>query len=279
MILTVWRVFRSIAPYLLILLVVLFLWNEATRKPEPDPEARAAVEAKARELKAVQGQLVSEKALTATLHRDLQEFVSGMKKAGGVKKAPTGALSTAVTIKDTAAGSFKLPEGAPPLTMPFVWTDEYHRFKVDFPSGLLTRNQKFKIDIAAVIIDDGLYTKLDFREYDPETGAEIPTTGILHEGTLRVSTYKKPTPFWHPRLVAVADHRGAVGAGAELINLKDKLNAGLVGLYSGKQDEGRGGAFVGYRLFDSNVSIGAYGAASTEGNFAFGGLLSVALTR
>jgi hypothetical protein len=275
MILTVWRVFRSVAPYLLVLLVVLFLWNEATRKPEPDLEARAAVEAKARELNAVQAQLVSEKALTATLHKDLQAFVDGMKKAGGVKKAPTGALSTAVTIKDTAAGTF-----TPPVqTLPFTWQDEYHRFKVDHPSGLLTRSQKFKIDIAAVIIDDGLYTKLDFREYDPVTGVEIPTTGILHEGTLRVSTYKKPTPFWHPRLVAVADHRGAVGVGAELINLKDKLNAGLVALYSGKQDEGRGGAFVGYRLFDSNVSVGAYGAVSTEGTLGVGGLLTVALTR
>lgn len=275
--LTAWRIFRSIAPYLLILLVALFLWNEATRQPEPDLAARAAVEAKAQELNAVKGQLVSEKALTATLHKDLQAFVDGMKKAAGVKSAPTGILTTGVSIQDTARG-FLTPT-ANASAAPSVWQDEYHRFKVDLPSGLLTRSQKFKIDIAAVIIDDGLYTKLDFREYDPVTGKEIPTTGIVHEGTLMVSTYKQKTPFWHPRLIAVADHRGAVGAGAELINFKDKLNAGLVALYSGKQDEGRGGAFVGYRLFNSNVSVGAYGAASTEGAFAFGGLLTVALTR
>jgi hypothetical protein len=274
------RIFRAIAPYVLVAVVALYLWDRLTRRPAPDPDPalQAAIEAKARELNAVTAQLVAEKQISSELNEKLADYYVQMKKSVPSTE-PLGILKTTVSIEDKGQGT-----SSEPVAQKFIWKDNYNRFFVMFPSGEYLRRQKFHVDVLATIADgQAVVTKVDFKEFDPETGDEIPADGITHTGSLKVRNLVAmvpPAPPFKPRLIAAIDHRGAFGAGAELVNFKDKLNAGLVALYDGSEEEIRGGGFIGLRLFDSNVSPAAYGALSSDGGgFKFGALVAIELTR
>jgi len=244
---------------------------------------RQLLEAKAKELGGIVGQLQSERAITKKLSQELQDFVAAMKKT--VPKARIESrIGTTVRVEDTPAGAVvETPSG------PSEWRDEYHRFRLELPSGPFHRKQLFRVDTVVVRSPDGKsrVSKSAFKEYDPETETVIPSTGVTLEGNLDfVEEPKVAPPIIHPRLVAGIDIQGSPGAGLEILNLErtywpalKKLTVSLIGYWDRKAGEGRGVAQVGYRVLNSNVTVGPYAGVSTSGAFVVGAGAAIQVTR
>lgn len=216
------------------------------------------------------GTVVKEGGAIAGLTPRQKGFVAAVKKAD--KGATVSAAAeTTVSIKDTAKGA----------ATPTSWSDEYGRFHVDLPSGLLHREQKFKFGVVVLRGTDGEYQTIsgDFREFSPKTGDEIPSKGATLETTFKVIEQKEPGPGrFHLRGVFGIDQRAGIGGGAQ-INPWKGLTVGVLGLYSPKEREGRAVIHAGWRLFGSTISLGPYGGVSTKGGVVFGAAATIELTR
>jgi len=243
----------------------------------------AAFVAEAKLHGAVVAKRISKREAEKMLSKTQAELFAALKKAD--KRARVDSIArTDVKIEDTPAGSVvEVPGG------PSEWRDEFHRFRLELPSGPFRRRQAFRHDQFAVRAGDGktVVQKSEFREFDPETGAEIPLTGVTIDSSLAVvDAPKAAPPIIHPRLVAGIDIQGSPGAGLEIINLErtywpglKKLTISLIGYWDRKAGEGRGVAQVGYRVLNSNVTVGPYAGVSTSGALVFGAGAAIQVTR
>jgi hypothetical protein len=236
----------------------------------------AAIAQAAKDIGAVKADLVSAQTLIAVLQRSKIADVGKIVKAGGT---PTTYAKITTAVSDTAKGTEKTEAGKP---CPVEWSDEYHRFHVDLSTGLLTRQQLFTLELAVFRDASGKqqYVKGDFREYDPQTKAEIPVTGATLGVSVEVNDEKPPGPSrWHLRGIAVIDYRGAFGVGAYAEPIQH-VTVGALGVYSTKDKDFRAALFAGYRPFNWTVSVGPYlGISSKAGTLTGGVAVAIEVTR
>lgn len=235
------------------------------------------------QLGAVQGRLVKERDASKTLSSRLAAFVAAAKK-GAPNARVDSTVSTKVEVKDRAKGETVTAPGAP---CPSEWSDEYHRFRVSLPSGLLQRSQMFMLSGVILTDTDGKkrFTKYEFREFDPSTEKEIPTTGVNLTTDLNfVEASVRGPSRWHVRWVAAVDYRPAVGIGVQVNPLGD-LTLGLLGLYKPAAPSGGIVAgHVGWRLnfpgFHSTLAVGPWvGYQFPNPKLAVGAAATIELTR
>jgi hypothetical protein len=89
-----------------------------------------------------------------------------------------------------------------------------------------------------------------------------------------------PVKTLHPRLVFAFDHTLSLGGGIEVVNIKDRVNFGVLGLYDRKANKADLAIFGGYRLkfpaLNTNLSVGpTYYPLSKK----FGAAITLELTR
>jgi len=257
--------------------VVLIVQVAYCRAKDADAGKRAAelaltkaqIAALVHELGAVQGTVNTERSMNANLSARLAGFVSKVKKID--PKARVDAIhETKITIKDTAPG----------VVAETYVEDSHHRFRFDLPSGLLHRSQSFKLTVLSIRGIDGAYriAQNEFREYDPITGEEIPSEGVSTEGTFEFGEEHIVYSPWHTRIVAGVGIPFGVGAGLQ-INPWKWLTAGAVLLYQPTDKIGVGALTLGYRLFNSTVSVGPFGGINTKGALTGGVLATIEVTR
>lgn len=228
---------------------------------------RQELAALAKDLGATTADVVSTQKLAQGLRGQLAAANAKLSAAGARPEVHTSATAN---IADTAPGTTALPP--PGVECPVLWSDSYHRFKVDLPSGLLTRRQMFTLETVVFRGVDGSqrFGKAEMREFDPETKAEIPNTGITLGLNVQVTDEKGPgASRWHLYGVAAVDHRTALGAGVQAEPLAHAVLT-AAGLYSAKEKEGRALLGLGYRPGSWAIAFSGYGAYSTKLKFAFG---------
>jgi hypothetical protein len=261
------------------LLIFGFLSWERHRADATAAIARAetdkAIAAAVAQVGAAQGTLVKEREASKLLGSQLAKAYQALKAKGATLESHT---DTKVEVSDSTPGG--LVAATP--TAPATWQDEYHRFALQLPNGPLRRHQLFGLEGIAVRSPDGSIRAADynFKEYDPETKAEIPIEGATLKTTFQFVEEKAegPGPF-HLRGVAAVDQRGAPGGGIA-INPWRGLTVGLLALYSPRDKDLRGALHVGYRLFGSTIAAGPYIGASTKGGgLLFGAAVTIEVTR
>lgn len=153
------------------------------------------------------------------------------------------------------------------------WTELHHRAIFSLPKAEFTLSQKYMVNgvILTTPAGDGKLLNVDLHEYDPVTGEEIETAVQL-ETKFEFTTealQKTTASMFHLRGVGGFGTQGFAG-GIQFFNLErfkvpffNKLNLGVFVSYNPKepkigQSRSKWGAplFLGYRLFNSNVSVG-----------------------
>lgn len=263
-------------------------WRRAERIARAALQAvsRAQLEKVARERDGVIGKLLSERELNRQLSADFRAFVDAAKKADSKSRISLISKTTATIADKPPVVMVDVPGGPPECR------DEYHRFGVVVrPDGTcaMWRKQLFEMDTLFIRSGDGKtrISKTEFRELDPETRAQIPTTGVDIKGNFTFADEVPPKPpIIHPRLVVGVDHRLSFGAGVELLNLErterpfiEKLSVSLLGYYDRKSNEGRAAAQLGYRILNSNITVGPYVGVSSSGGLVFGAGAAIQVTR
>ena len=242
-----------------------------------------AMEAAARLAHGIVGKRTSERQIEKSLLPDNKEYVKTIRKT--ISRARVDSAFTAtVGISDTAKTvETKTPEGTT------VLCDEYRRFCFELPAGILTRRQLFKMETVFVRSPDGKtrVAHADFFEYNPDTKEVIPTVGVDLKGAYSFVDEKAAAPpIFHPRLLIGVDSHLAPGVGVELLNLErtekpvlEKVTLSLVGYWDRKTQDGYGVAQFGYRILNSNITIGPYVGASTKGALVVGAGAAIQVTR
>lgn len=243
-------------------------------------QAKARVEAVLREQGGTKGRLIKER--EAHLTDKTRKFVEAVKKADpGARVSSTS--STKITIEDTDTGRV---ETAPDQPCPSSVEDTHHRFRFDLPSGFLRRQQSFRLDQVFVRGVNGAYRvqQTDFREFDPKTGDEIPSTGVRVEGSFEFVEEKAPGPGpWHLRGVAAVAYPFGFGAGVQVTPWKN-LTLGPILLYqpatASRPAAGVAALGLGWRVFGSTISVGPFAGFSTDGGrFVGGATATIEVTR
>jgi len=182
------------------------------------------------------------------------KLVPFLKKAAATGGTPVEHQTTTATISDKESA-------APTATS---WDDPHHRFHLELPSGVFTRQQIFKFESVVVRAPDGKqrFIQSALTEYDPVTKQELPGTGITLDTALQVVNEKAETPgVFHPRIVAAFDQRAAVGVGLEFVEFH-QLDLSVLGFYDRKTGKGDAALHLGYRLtipgVQTNLAIGPY---------------------
>lgn len=174
-----------------------------------------------------------------------------------------------------------------PVTQPAptVWEDREGRFHLDMEAGVLTRNQKFRLDGVIVQGPDGVkdIRGVEFTEISPRTGQEIDGSGAQIETNFQIVKETPAVPMFHPRALAVIGS-GGYGAGVQLLNLKDRFNLDAVALYAPGPHSARIGPVVAWRVklpfLDTNLGIGpSYLYDVKAGTWNFGAVATIELTR
>lgn len=213
----------------------------------------------------------------------LQASIEKLRKAGGTVASTQ---HTTATIHDTVPAAHDVVAGE--------WHDEYHRFHLNIPTGILTRDQLFTYDAAVAIGPDGStrVLKESFEELDPTTRLVVPGPSPRLESHLSFAKDLGPAvPVFHPRVVAAIGLTGAPGGGVELLNLErlkapvlSNLNLSALALYDAKNSDAQVGGMLGYRLrfpfFDSNISVGPSLMYSLKrGTTSVGAAVTIEVTR
>ena len=263
--------------------------KHARESKERERIAKVALETTTRELDGAIGREVAEKIINATLRKEnkkLSDFVAAIKKADPGAKVDTYSRTT-VAIEDRPTGVVIRP----PEVVNAEWRDDYHRFRYELPNGPFHRKQLFKLEAVFIRSADGKVrvSQSEFWEFDPETRAVIPSTGVDLKGEFQFFEEKaehKQVPIFHLRALAGVDHRLAPGVGVELLNLErtkkaffEKATLSLMGFYDRKTSEGRGVAMLGYRLLNTNFVVGPYFGISTNGTTVVGAGAALQVTR
>lgn len=245
-----------------------------------------AIASQAAQLGAVAGVRANDLQVIQSKDAALQTFADKMKAAGA---KVTQQASTTVSIDETVPTK---PTGVTQAgySGPAFIEDEYGRFHFELPDGPMQRKQLFQFNAVVVKRLNGQYEfmKSDLREYvpgkDPSPATEIPVKGIITKSQFQFLEEAAPGPgFFHLRLEAAYDHRGAPGAGIQFANVKDRVNASLLGFYHPQDSELRAVLHVGYRFripfFETNISAGPYGGFSSKGGTVIGFALKLALSQ
>jgi hypothetical protein len=211
---------------------------------------------------AVLGQLVSERALVKSLTEKQRALLKAAQKADPGAKAGATAKTT-IALEDTTVGHVTQSGGQTECV------DEYHRFTgIILSTGecSIKRKQLFSLQQLFIRSTDGKVriAQSDFKEFDPVTKVVIPSTGIDLKTEYKFADEARPKPpIFKIRPLAGVDHRTAIAAGAELLNLErtekpvlERLSLGGMGYWKSGTDP-RIAARAGYRLV-GNVSIGGY---------------------
>lgn len=257
--------------------VLGYLSIKSQHAKEAEIKARDEVIAqKAKELGFVQGQLQTQAALQKGLEGALAGYVAQLKKVDKGARLIETTKSTA-EVTSTDAGHVTATVGQPSF-----WDDEHHRFHLELPNGPLYRHQEFKFDGAIVEGLDGKHRwfKSDLTELDPQTHEVIPAENIKYTFELQFGKdAAPPVKVFHPRAVVGIDWTGRVGAGAEVLNFKDRINLSLLGYYDRVTKKVAAAAQLGYRVripfADTNFSVGPFYDSSRK----LGASVTLELTR
>ncbi len=272
--------------YAVTVIVLVALYWGARYRIEKLAHGRAegeAMKVAARLAKGIVGMRKSSRQIEKSLSADNKKFVKAIQKS-----APRARIDSVSTVTATIADTAKTVESRTPEGLSRV-CDEYGRFCFDLPSGLLTRRQLFKMETVFVRSPDGKtrVAHADFFEYNPDTKELIPSKGVDLKGDYSfVDERAAAPPIFHPRLLAGIDHSLSPGVGVELLNLErterpvlEKFNLSVVGYWDRKTSEGRGVAQLGYRILNSNLSVGPYVGLSTSGAVVYGAGATLQVTR
>lgn len=216
-------------------------------------------------------QLTSKDSIIEGINRenlDLGAQIERLRKSDP-SVAPVSYATTTVTVADSAPGVVSVAGPACPQEL----KDEYGRFTVSVPQKpgdlpLFKRQQQFVFDIAVLKRLDGSaeFSRAELREYrpglEPSPATLIPLTGVEASIKMEIAQQNAPKVSWfHPRAAFGVDHRGAIGAGAELVHLfDDRLELSALGLYYSRDksaDLAISGAYrLKFPLLNTNVSVG-----------------------
>lgn len=262
-----------VAAAVAILLTVVSLKLDFLRNALNRSDDRALIAA-TQALRGAVGKRVSE---SRAVPPTLKDFVAGVKKASPRSRVDSSAIVT-VTIEDTAKS----------VTTETQLCDEHKRFCFDLPGGLLHRRQSLEVATVFVRSHDGTVrvAKSGVREFSPETGKEIPTTGVDVKTNFQFVQEPSPLPaILHIRPLAGIDHRLAPGVGLEIINLErtrkpiiERLTGSVMGYWKNEDKEGRIVGQLGYRVY-GNLTAGPYAGVSTNGATVVGVAATIQIGR
>lgn len=161
-----------------------------------------------------------------------------------------------------------------------------HRFVLAPDMKSLTRRQVFRLDVLILqgVNSENRVGHLTLEEIDPETGqALVPPSGFVVETNVQFAKDLPPAvAIVHPRVVAGFESHGYPILGVEVLNLErvgglwQHANLSVYGVYNTKENTISGGALLGWRPFNWNLSVGPAYFFPSGG---FGAALAVELTR
>lgn len=226
--------------------------------------------------------------LKATATTQVQA-VAAMKPAEAVVARKIAAAGG--KIAETLSGDVTIYDH--PVIAPVVKTaagetyhDEHERFSLFVtPEGLVTmdRHQVFGFTGTIYVGPDQStrFADMQFREYSPKDGSEIPSSGVKVNWKFAAVKLDAPAVSpWHGRLVALATPADGFGLGGQINPWKGLI--GSVGALYGSKPGLSGVAALGWRLrlpfLDSTLGVsGAYVYGKTGGHVAPAG--SIEITR
>lgn len=162
-----------------------------------------------------------------------------------------------------------------------------HRFRLVRVEGdlfAITRKQQFRLDVVILRnVDGSRLGKLTFQELDPVTGAALDVTPQLES---RFQFVEEPVErgVFHPRVVVGVESHGYPIAGLQVLNgerfggLLAHTNLSIFGGYNISDKTPLGGAVIGYRPFNWNLSVGP-AVFFGSGGVAYGGAVTLEVTR
>jgi hypothetical protein len=233
---------------------------------------------------AIAGKLESQARVIAAQTQTIQDFVKRTQAIDANVKTVAGVVSKILT---RGAETLR-PESPVVGTLPSaVFHDDYHRFTFALPEAKFSWQQSYRYNAIFLTNPNGTKVMRDeFVELDPMTGAAIPGTPPKLETSFTFTKDEPSVPALHLRMVGGVESHGNVLVGVQLVNLERystpvlrNLNLGALLAYDRRAVAGTAAGYVGYRLFNSNVSAGLYYGASTAGGTVSGLLLTINITR
>lgn len=268
----------------LALLVAVFMYT----KSQIDFNARNVAEDKAltyfvKSVNGTVGKKMKERKLLEKLNSErFDKFVAGAKKAAPGVKADSSLVAT-FTIQDTTKA-----KDASPVTV----CDEYDRFCIESLANgnkILTRNQSLKFQGVFLKSLDGKIrvADMELQEFRPGTTEMIPSTGIKAKYEFNYVEEQKPAPpILHLRPLVSVNHMGQAGAGLEFLNFErtekpilDKITLSVNGYWDNKAKTVTPAVVLGYRVFNSNVTVGSGVGIKNNGDLLYIGAASIQLGR
>lgn len=259
------------------LLVVVYL---LVARLQTDRANAAALRAKeqvferqAEELGLSKAEVVSVRASWAILTQKNAILAAKLRDAGA---RPVERITTTVTVRAKDVGT----------ATPTGWKDAEGRFDLDLASGVLSRTQKFGLDLTVIEGPDGRtrFAKQEFTEISPLTGKVIPGEEIsLVTNFLLVKEVPVTTAF-HQRIVAAFGTAG-FGLGSQFWNFRDRFNVAALLLYSPGEKALTAAIQPGWRVklpfLDTNLSVGPLAGYRLTPNpkWTFGAGVTLELTR
>lgn len=233
---------------------------------EKDRAIAGEIERTALSLGAVTAKALSQAALTERLGKQNLELVQALKRIDK-RVVPVVHVGAVASIEDTV-----------------VLGPDEHRFTLASDLKSIQRRQQFRLDLVIVQnVDRTRLGKMTFEELDPVTGAVLPGTPAL-DMKMEVVNEIPDVGVVHPRAVAGIESHGYPIAGVQVLNgerfggLVGHLNLSLFGGYNVKDRVPFGGAVLGYRPFNWNVSIGPAVFLGKAG-VSYGAAAAIELTR